>query len=432
MLQNLGVNASGNLTIGNVDTVSLAKKYGTPLYLLDEQVICDNVMQYKNAIDKYYNKKGLVLYASKAFSSVYIYRLINTLGIGIDVVSGGELYTALKAGFDTSKIYFHGNNKSYDELLMAMQNDVEVIVVDNENELSRLNSIAVNLNKKQKILLRITPGIDAHTHDFVKTGNIDSKFGFTLENGDALRIIGTLSKYENLIYEGLHCHIGSQIFDVMPFVEASNVMLKLAKDIKDEFGYVTKKLNLGGGFGIKYVEGDDPIEYESYIEKVSQNVKKLCKEFNLEMPFIIMEPGRSIIGPAGITLYTVGNTKIIPNIRNYVSVDGGMSDNPRFALYGSKYECLIANKASENKTTDVYTVAGKHCESGDFIAENIHIQTPEYGDILAVLATGAYNYSMASNYNMATKPPVVVVSNGEDKLVIRRETFEDLLNSTEI
>ncbi|MEG1981805.1 MAG: diaminopimelate decarboxylase, partial [Clostridia bacterium] len=317
MLQNLGVNASGNLTIGNVDTVSLAKKYGTPLYLLDEQVICDNVMQYKNAIDKYYNKKGLVLYASKAFSSVYIYKLINTLGIGIDVVSGGELYTALKAGFDTSKIYFHGNNKSDDELLMAMQNDVEVIVVDNENELSRLNSIAVNLNKKQKILLRITPGIDAHTHDFVKTGNIDSKFGFTLENGDALRIIGTLSKYENLIYEGLHCHIGSQIFDVMPFVEASNVMLKLAKDIKDEFGYVTKKLNLGGGFGIKYVEGDDPIEYESYIEKVSQNVKKLCKEFNLEMPFIIMEPGRSIIGPAGITLYTVGNTKIIPNIRNY-------------------------------------------------------------------------------------------------------------------
>ncbi|MEG0771595.1 MAG: diaminopimelate decarboxylase [Clostridia bacterium] len=432
MLQNLGVNASGNLTIGNVDTVSLAKKYGTPLYLLDEQVICDNVMQYKNAIDKYYNKKGLVLYASKAFSSVYIYRLINTLGIGIDVVSGGELYTALKAGFDTSKIYFHGNNKSYDELLMAMQNDVEVIVVDNENELSRLNSIAVSLNKKQKILLRITPGIDAHTHDFVKTGNIDSKFGFTLENGDALRIIGTLSKYENLIYEGLHCHIGSQIFDVMPFVEASNVMLKLAKDIKDEFGYVTKKLNLGGGFGIKYVEGDDPIEYESYIEKVSQNVKKLCKEFNLEMPFIIMEPGRSIIGPAGITLYTVGNTKIIPNIRNYVSVDGGMSDNPRFALYGSKYECLIANKASENKTTDVYTVAGKHCESGDFIAENIKLQTPEYGDILAVLATGAYNYSMASNYNMATKPPVVVVSNGEDKLVIRRETFEDLLNSTEI
>ena len=423
---NLNVNEQGHLTIGGIDTVGLAEKYGTPLYVFDEDLIRKNCRSFKESMDKYYGGAGLVCYASKAFCCKAICKVVNEEGLGLDVVSGGELYTALKAGFPADKICFHGNNKTPAEIEFAVNNNVGRIIADNITELDLIETAAEKTGKTIKIMLRIKPGIDAHTHDFVKTGQIDSKFGFALETGEALEAVKAAEDRKNIKLMGIHCHIGSQIFDVDPFVHAAEVMLRFMGQIKREIGSELEELCLGGGFGIKYTESDNPVPYENYMEKVSEKVKEVCAAENIRQPYILIEPGRSVISSAGITLYTVGSVKHIPNIRTYVSIDGGMTDNPRYALYHSKYEAVSANHADQPRTETV-TVAGRCCESGDLIGEGMAIQPVKPGDIIAILATGAYNYSMASNYNRVPRPAAVFVADGDSRLVIRRESYDDLI-----
>ncbi|GHU54441.1 diaminopimelate decarboxylase [Clostridia bacterium] len=419
---------NNTLYIGGVSTLDLAYTYGTPLYVMDEDLIRENMRAFKKSFDNYYSGNGLVCYASKAFCCLAVCRIAKEEGIGLDVVSAGELYTAVKADFDTSKILFHGNNKTLSELEYALEVGVGRIAVDNLSELEKLNAIAKNKNMIANIIFRIKPGIDAHTHDFVKTGQIDSKFGFALETGEAFEAVKRALEYENIKLLGLHCHIGSQIMDTEPFTHAAEVMFSLIEKIKIELDYEIDDLNLGGGFGIKYLETDDFIQYDDYIRDCSKIIAKITAEKGLKTPFILIEPGRSIVGPAGITLYTVGAVKNIPNIRKYVSIDGGMTDNPRYALYQSKYEILCANKASEPKT-DIIALAGKCCESGDLIGMDLSLQKVAENDIIAVLATGAYNYSMSSNYNRIPKPPVVFVKDGKSRVVVKRETFEDIIRN---
>lgn len=425
---NLNVNSENHLVIGGCDCVNLAAEYGTPLYVMDEDKIRENARAYKNALDTYYGGGGLALYASKALSAVFMYKIIQEEGLGTDVVSGGELYTALKAGFNPENIYFHGNNKTADELSMAVESGVGHIVVDNYDELRLLNSVCERAGKKAKILFRIKPGIDAHTHEFISTGQIDSKFGVAIENGEAMAIIADALKMDNLEFVGIHCHIGSQIFELEPFKVAAEVMLNFAADIKSKLGAEIRELNLGGGFGIKYVESDTPISYGEYIKAVSDVVKGICAEKGLALPKILMEPGRSIVGDAGVTLYTVGMVKDIPNVRKYVSVDGGMADNPRYIMYGSEYSAVIANKAGDVPAESV-TLCGRCCESGDILIKDAHLPKAEAGDIMCVLSTGAYNYSMASNYNRIPRPPIVTVSGGKAKVAVKRETYEDIIKN---
>ncbi len=426
--KNLAVNKNGHLTVGGVDTVELAKEYGTPLYVMDEGLIREHCRCFRESMDRYYGGEGLVCYASKAFCCKAMCRIMHEEGMGLDVVSEGELYTALSVGFPAERICFHGNNKTDHELSYALENGVGRIIVDNIYELDRLSRLAEKLGKSANIMYRIKPGIDAHTHNFVMTGQIDSKFGFALETGEAYEAVKKAIECANINLVGLHCHIGSQIFDIDPFVKAAEVMLTFIAKIKDELGFEVKELNLGGGFGIKYTEEDEPVAYDKYMEKVSEKVKAVCAEKNISLPYILIEPGRSVAAPAGITLYTVGGRKVIPNIRTYISVDGGMCDNPRYALYQSKYDIVAANKADMPKN-DVVTVAGKCCETGDLIGEGMTVQQLEPGDILAVLATGAYNYSMSSNYNRIPKPAVVMVKDGSSRVVVKRETLEDIIRN---
>lgn len=426
--KNLGVNEKGHLTIGKADTVELAEKYGTPLYVMDEELIRENARSFRTSIDKFYGGRGLVCYASKAFSCLEIYRIMKDEKMGVDVVSEGEIYTAYKAGFPMENVCFHGNNKTDEEIELALKTGVGRIVADNIYELHRLSEIAGKMNKTAKIMLRIKPGIDAHTHNFIKTGQIDSKFGFALETGEAFEAVKESLTLPNIDLCGVHCHIGSQILEVSPFVLAAEVMIKFIGKVKKELNHEITELNLGGGYGIKYVENDNPIPYEKYMEAVSEQIKKSCKDEGVEVPFIYMEPGRSIVAPAGITLYTVGGIKHIPNIRTYVSVDGGMCDNPRYILYSSEYDAEVANRAGEEKTETV-TIAGKCCESGDLIGEGMKLQKVKEGDIIAVLATGAYNYSMSSNYNRNLKPAVVMVKGDESRVVVKRETLDDVIRN---
>ncbi|MGM9552358.1 MAG: diaminopimelate decarboxylase [Clostridia bacterium] len=427
-LEGQGVNDLNHFTIGGCDSVELCEKYGTPLYVIDENVVRNHCKLYKNSVDEYYNGKGLVFFASKALCNKEIIRTVKSEGLGCDAVSSGELYTALCAGMEPEKICLHGNNKTEEELRFAISNLVGRIVVDNISELEKINRIAEEFEVKQKVLFRIKPGIDAHTHNFIMTGQIDSKFGFALETGEAKDAVLKAMTYENLQVGGVHCHIGSQIFEAEPFKEAAKLMVNFMADIKDETGYEMTELNLGGGFGVTYTEKDDPIEFNKYIEEISVIVKNECEKRNLCLPFIMMEPGRSIVATAGVTLYTVGAIKDIPNIRRYVSVDGGMCDNPRYILYQAEYTALVANKAGDEKTVAV-TLAGKCCESGDLLGENMRIQPVEIGDNIAVLTTGAYNYSMSSNYNRICRPPVVMVKDGVDRIAVKRETFEDLIRN---
>ena len=425
---NLSINSENHLVIGQHDTVELAKKFGTPLYVLDEDLMRDNCRAYKNAIDTYYDGHGLVLFASKALCTMYTGRLVAEEGLGADVVSGGELYTLYKAGFPMEKVFFHGNNKTPDEIELALNCGVGHIVVDNKYELELLNRIANEKNVNQRILFRIKPGIDAHTHDFVKTGQIDSKFGVALENGEAYEIHKLALSMSNIQIDGVHCHIGSQIFDVEPFCEAAKVMIGFIADLYDKLGIKVKILNLGGGFGIKYTATDDPIAPSEYIHKVTNVVKELAQEKGIDLPFLVFEPGRSIVASAGITLYTVGCVKEIENVRTYVSIDGGMCDNPRYILYGSKYTAVLANNASAEPVAPI-TIAGKCCESGDLIQEHVMMPQIHVGDTLAVLATGAYNYSMSSNYNRIPRPPIVAASGNEAKIIVKRETYDDLIKN---
>lgn len=426
--RNLDVNDAGHLTIAGCDTVSLAREYGTPVYVMDEALIRENCALFRESFKTYYNGAGMAVYASKALSCKGIYRIMEQEEMGIDVVSQGELYTALSVGFPVDRIYFHGNNKSEEELRYALEKGVGCIVVDNAEELANLNALAREMGKRPGIMFRIKPGIDAHTHDFVKTGQIDSKFGLALETGEALAVLKEAVAMEHVHLKGVHCHIGSQIFDIEPFKLAAKVMLRLIAQLKKETGFEVEQLNLGGGFGIKYTAEDEPVPYELYMKEVSATVKETVKELELKQPFILIEPGRSITGPAGITLYTVGSVKEIPNIRTYVSVDGGMTDNPRYALYHAKYDMAIANKMNEAKNT-VVTVAGKCCETGDLLGEKVPLQQAEAGDTLAVFATGAYNYSMASRYNRTPIAPIVMVKDGKSHLVVKRETLDDLIRN---
>ncbi|MBO5252732.1 MAG: diaminopimelate decarboxylase [Clostridia bacterium] len=424
----LGVNEKGHLTISGCDTVELAKEYGTALYVMSEDKIRDTCRRYKSSFDKYYDGHGAPIYASKAFSCKEICRIVTSEGLELEVVSGGELYTALAAGVDAKRIHFQGNNKSVQELEYAIESGVGDLVVDNISELRRIEKIAERKGVVVSISMRIKPGIDAHTHEFIRTGQIDSKFGFALETGEAFEAVreAVLSEQVDLI--GLHCHIGSQIFDKSPFVLAAQVMLKFYHQIYKELGKKLHHLNLGGGFGIKYKNADAAVPYENYMSDVSAAVHASCAEYGLQIPRIYIEPGRSIVGEAGITLYTVGDIKTIPGVRTYVAVDGGMFENPRYALYQSDYTCLIANRASEPAKFRA-TIAGKCCESGDLIQVGTKIQTPQVGDTLAVLSTGAYNYSMASNYNRNPRPACVMVSEGKSRVVIKGETYVDLIRN---
>ncbi|NMA79286.1 MAG: diaminopimelate decarboxylase [Clostridiales bacterium] len=425
--KNLNINKKGNLEIGNVDTIDLVNEYKTPLYVMDEDVIRENCRSFKASIEKYYGD-GLVCYASKTFCCKEMCRIINDEGLGLDISSGGELHTAMSVNFPPEKLVFHGNNKTEQELKLALDYGVGRIVVDNFDELSLLTRLANEMNKTANIMLRIKPGVDANTHNFIMTGQIDSKFGLALETGEAFAAAKLAIESDNINLRGFHCHIGSQIFDIEPFALAAKVMLLFTAKVKNELDYEIHDLNLGGGFGIRYTLDQEQKPNEAYMERVSEVVKDKCKQLDIRLPFILLEPGRSIAGPAGITLYKVGSVKKIPDVRTYVSVDGGMTDNPRYALYGAKYEMLLANKANLPKEREV-TVAGKCCESGDLLGENVKIQEVETGDILAVLATGAYNYSMASNYNRIPRAAVVMVSKGKARTIVKRESYDDLIRN---
>lgn len=422
----LNVNEKGHLTIGGVDTVDLANEYGTPAYILDENVIRENCRTYRRAAEEYFGADALPLYASKALCFTGIYKIAAEEGMGVDCVSGGELYTARAAGFPAEKIYFHGNNKTDRDIRDAMDMGVGTFVVDNHDELSAISAEAQKRGITQRILLRITPGIDPHTHRAIVTGNVDSKFGNPIITGQAMEIVKAALNTKSVRLVGLHCHIGSQIFDIEPFADAADIMVRFIADIKRECGFEVEELNLGGGFGVRYTEYDREIDYAAAIRDIAAIVTGYCKDNGIRMPRVILEPGRSLVAAAGITLYTVGSVKEIKGFRTYVSVDGGMPDNPRYALYQSQYTALIANRANEEKTQRV-TIAGRCCESGDLIGEDMELQNARRGDILAVLVTGAYNYSMASNYNRLPRPPVIMVKDGKARVAVKRETYDDII-----
>lgn len=424
----LNTNEKGHLTIGGCDTVELAKEYGTPLYVLDETTIRNTIRSYVSSFNKFYDGNGMPLYASKALSCKELCRIAKEENIGLDVVSGGEIYTALQAGFPMEKVHFHGNNKTENEIRFALKSKVGKFVVDNLYELELLNKIAGEMNIKADISFRIKPGVDAHTHNFIRTGQIDSKFGFALETGEAFEAVKEALKLDNVCLKELHCHIGSQIFDIEPFVTAAEIMIDFMAKIKSELGAVISELNLGGGFGIMYTSDDEPVPYENYMDKVSVAVKAKCAEHGLPVPFIYIEPGRSVVGEAGITLYTVGGKKEIPNVRTYVSIDGGMTDNIRYALYQSAYTVVNASKA-DKPADEIVTIAGKCCESGDLVQEHTKVADVQVGDILAVLSTGAYNYSMASNYNRIPRPAIVMVKDGKSRVIVKRESYEDIVRN---
>ena len=425
---NISVNEKGHLTFAGYDTVELAEKYGTPLYLMDEDKIREHVRAYKTAMAKYFPQGSMPEFASKAFSCKQIYRIMAEEGIDIDVVSPGEIYTAVKAGFPMENSFFHGNNKTDDDIRFAIENKVGCFVVDGEDELLALDRIAGEMGVKQDILLRITPGIDPHTHKKISTGSVDSKFGTAIETGQAMEIVKKALSLNNINLCGFHCHVGSQVFDIQPFTDASEIMLDFIADVRDTLGYTAEILNLGGGLGVRYTEADPEIDYGEKIKEIAEILNCQCEKLNLPVPKILMEPGRSLVADAGMTLYTVGSVKEITGYKNYVSIDGGMTDNPRYALYGSKYTVLLANKMGEecNFKADV---AGRCCESGDIIQPDVLMPKPVRGDIIAVCTTGAYNYSMASNYNRIPRPPVVMVKDGKARLIIKGESYEDIIKN---
>lgn len=423
---NLAADERGHLLFAGRDTVALAEKYGTPLFLIDDGRVRERCREYKLAMKKYFGESSYPLYASKALSFKEIYRIMAEEGMGTDIVSSGELFTAVSAGFPMERAFFHGNNKTDFDIEYAIQNGIGYFIVDGIEELERIDEYAGRAGIRQRILLRITPGIDPHTHKKISTGGVDSKFGSAIETGLAANITKAALSALNIELVGFHCHIGSQIFDIEPYTTAVDIMIAFLADMRDKYGFEAKILNLGGGFGVRYVESDPEIDITENIKNISGHIRAKCAEYEVKMPQILLEPGRSIVADAGITLYTVGSVKEIPGFKNYVSIDGGMTDNPRYTLYQSSYTVLAANKIGE-PADFACTVGGRCCESGDLIQENVRIPKPKRGDVLAVLVTGAYNYSMASNYNRVGRPPVVVIRGGEDILAVRRERFEDIV-----
>ncbi len=428
IMDSCSVNEKGHLTIGGVDTVDLAKEYGTPLFAMDEEKIRSVCRTYLKAMKENFGDDAIPLFASKALSYKGIYRIIAEEGLGSDAVSSGEIYTAKSAGFDIGKMVFHGNNKTDYDIRYAMSERIGRFVVDGNEELYAINEIAGELGIKQKIQLRITPGIDPHTFKAVVTGMVDSKFGSAIVTGKAEEITRLALSLENVELMGFHCHIGSQIFDIEPFVDAAEIMMRFIADMNKKLDFAAKELNLGGGFGVRYVKEHPYFDYADAIKKLSIKMKAIANENGIALPRIMMEPGRSIVAAAGLTLYTVGSVKEIPNMKNYVSVDGGMPDNPRYALYQSQYDAVIADRANE-KSDYICSIAGRCCESGDLLAENINIQKPKKGDTLAFLVTGAYNYSMASNYNRIPRPPIVMIKDGKPYITVKRESFDDLIKN---
>lgn len=420
----------GVLYFAGQNTVELAKKYGTPLYLLDEDKIREKCRIYKHAFEKHFGPGSQLLYASKANCFKQIYEIMTEEKMGIDVVSSGEIYVALKAGYDLSDAYFHSNNKTDEDIAYAMEKGIGYFVADNVEEVKAVEKEAARRGIKQKLLLRLTPGIDPHTYEAIATGKVDSKFGTPIETGQADEIVEFTLKQEHILLEGFHCHVGSQVFGEDIFERAAVVMLEFIAAMRDKYGYTAKELDLGGGYGVRYTENDPYLDIETKVGQVAEAIKETCRRLNLEMPEIHMEPGRSIVADAGMTLYTVGTVKKIPGYKNYVSIDGGMPDNPRFALYRSSYTCLPANKMDE-KCDFQCSVVGRCCESGDIIQE--HVMMPESigrYDTVAVCTTGAYNYSMASNYNKLPRPPIVMLRGGRESYVaVKRESFEDLVRN---
>lgn len=428
--ETLRVNELGHLEIGGADCVALAEQFGTPLYVLDEKHIRDMMAVYRDTLASEYGE-GCIFYASKAFSCEAIYVIAKQEGLGVDVVSGGELYTALKAGFPAEKICMHGNNKLPREMDYALDSGVGLFVLDAYTEADYLDEGAAKRGIVQDVLVRVNPGIEAHTHAYIQTATPDSKFGFSIANGDALKFISHVLAKPNLRLRGFHCHIGSQIFERNTFSLSAERCLLFALELKKKFGFEMDILNLGGGIGIWYSEGDVPYtvqDYAGYLRTIINTVKNECKDFSLKLPKLMFEPGRSIVGEAGITLYTVGTIKEITGLKKYVAIDGGMFDNPRFCLYQAQYTALLANHAAE-PPIEYVSLAGKCCESGDLIARKIHLQRAETGDILAVFSTGAYNYSMASNYNRNLVPPVVLVKDGKAEYIVKPQTYEDLVRN---
>ena len=420
---------NGTLIIGGVRADTLVEKYGTPLYVFDKEYTEKICEAYTSALSTYYGK-GYVSYASKAFCCKEIYRIIDKFNMHADVVSIGEMYTAVNAGFSPKKLTLHGNNKTEIELNYALDNRIGKIVIDSIDEISTLQSICEAKGIVQKVLLRVNPGVEAHTHHYIQTAKIDSKFGFGLDNGDAEKAINAILKCKNLDLIGLHCHIGSQIFEIKSFILALDKMTDYYAYCKKALNLSFSSLNLGGGFGI-YYSGDDlklkPIDYANYVKEISNSLTDFAKAKQLELPELILEPGRSIVGESGVTLYKVGNVKEITNVKNYIAIDGGMFENPRYALYQARYSVDIANKLNQPKTVK-YSIAGKCCESGDLIAEDVILPKAEKGDILAVYSTGAYNFSMASNYNRNLIPPVVSVYNGKSNVIVKGQLLDDIIS----
>lgn len=427
---NLSINSVGHLTFAGYDTVELANKYGTPLYLMDEEKIRNRVRVYKEAFAEFFPEGSLPEYASKAFSCKRIYEIMAEEGINIDVVSKGEIYTAKKAGFNLANCFFHGNNKTDSDIAFAIDNGVGHFVIDCIEEIYAINKIAAEKGAVQKVFLRVSPGIDPHTHKKISTGSVESKFGIAIETGQAMEAVRLILEQKNLYLCGFHCHVGSQIFESEPFCTAAEIMLGFIKSVKAETGFMAAALNLGGGFGVRYTEKDPVLDYKAKIKEVADVVNTLCENLAIPVPKILMEPGRSLVADAGITLYSVGSVKEITGYKTYVSIDGGMADNPRFALYEAEYTVINATHADKAPNL-IASVAGRCCESGDLIGEELSLYAPVRNDILAVLTTGAYNYSMASNYNRIERPAVVMVNKDTDYVAVKRETLDDIISLDE-
>lgn len=418
------INNKNHLEIGGCDTVELVEKHGTPLYVYDEKSIKECCKQYKEAFSSYSN--NLMLFASKAFMTKTMCCILKEQGFGLDVVSGGEIYTAFKSNFPMEKIFFNGNNKTIEELELALETGVGRITVDNFLELAILNSAAQSRNQKVNILLRITPGIECHTHEYIQTGHLDSKFGFDLAQLDETIEIIT-QECPNLELKGLHAHIGSQIFETQVYYDVAEIILEQFARIREKFNITLEEMNVGGGLGVKYTESDDPPSIQEIADVIIKSTRENSKKHSFPEPKLIIEPGRSIICNAGVTLYTVGSSKQVPEGKKYVAVDGGMADNPRPSMYQAVYHSVVANRMNEEKKEKI-TIAGRFCESGDILIKDVELPELEPGDIICVFATGAYNYSMSSNYNRMPKPEAILAQNGHSDVIIKRETYDDIID----
>jgi diaminopimelate decarboxylase len=418
-------NEAGHLAIDGCDVVDLVAEYGSPLLVYEEKTLRDQCRRFVSAF-RARTDDFEVIYASKAFSALSICQLVEEEGLSIDVAGGGEYHTALAAGFPTERIFLHGNNKTPEELQYALDNGVGFVVVDSFSELDRLEAMVGERGGRQPVFLRITPGVEAHTHHYIQTGQLDSKFGFGLTDGHALEAIRRTLAAPHLDLAGLHAHIGSQIFETEGFRKAINVLVDLIKEAHERYGFDCRALNIGGGLGVRYTGDDTPISIEEYVDGKLTGVQEEMARVDLPMPRVLVEPGRSVVAKAGVTAYRIGTIKEVPGIRTYVSVDGGMSDNMRPMLYDARYEALVANRATAPADT-VVTVAGKHCESGDILIQDALIARPQIGDVLVTPVTGAYCYAMASNYNGSVRPAVVMVRDGRARVIVERESYDDLV-----